>query len=590
MKSKSKNNLKIIKYATIDLFSIMPSIVITKILLGVICSLIAIFNVQLLANIIDYAGRLIQDISYKNLFVINILEYIICYIFIQLSSVLSYYIDNILIVPKMEYFHHKLSNHLTNISLEATHNPQTQNMFWRAKDAIYQDRIMSVFMTVFNIIPIIIQMFGTMFVLYKYSVGLVWLAFLSVFPSSIIAFWIGKKEYNFSVEQTKDNRLYSYLWNVMTKKETIRENRIYGFLSYIKEVFFDVHKRALKARKNLLLKEDLGSSLAEILKNLLYIVALVFSINLVYNKSITVGMFAACLGVFTTMQTRASKLFSYFSQIDNMCQYANDYYTFLELPKENSGNMLLTNSPDCIELKNICYKYSDDAKNAVDNVNINIKKGELIVIVGENGSGKTTLSKLLMGLYKPQCGDVWVNGIKESEIVKSSYYEKFSMAIQNFERYAIALQDNVTISNIYINIDNLDEFFYMCDLTKIKEKLGGYDAMLGIEFGDADLSGGEWQKIALARSIYRNGEIVVLDEPTSAIDPLLEYELLNKFLNIAKEKTCIIISHRVGLCKKADKIIVMNEGKVVEQGKHNELINKKGKYYELWNAQAQWYN
>lgn len=136
----------------------------------------------------------------------------------------------------------------------------------------------------------------------------------------------------------------------------------------------------------------------------------------------------------------------------------------------------------------------------------------------------------------------------------------------------------------------MDSFFSMCDLSEIRDRLGGYDTMLGIEFGDADLSGGEWQRVALARAMYKNADIIVLDEPTSAIDPLLEFDLLNRFLEIAEERTCIVISHRIGLCKKADKIVVMDNGKIVEQGTHDFLIHNHGKYYELWLAQSKWYH
>ena len=589
MKEKSKSNFITIKKATKDLFALMPGIVTVKIVFGIVSALISILNVNLLANIIDYAGRLANSEPVVNTFIISVVSYILCYIVLQISSVGMYYIDNILIVPKMEHFHHRLSEHLVNISLEATHDPQIQNMFWRAKDAIYQDRIMSVFMTVFNIVPIIIQLIGTMIVLYSYSWILVLLAFLSVFPSAIISFWIGRKEYNFSIEQTQTSRLSSYLWEIMTKKETIRENRIYGFLDYIKKSFFSLQQKVLKARKKLLIKEDADRSLAELLKNALYIVALILAVGLVSQNVITVGMFAACIGVFSTMQGSASNLFSYFSQIDNICNYANDYYDFLNLPKDKSGTSKLENGIKSIELKNVSYSYNNNQKFAVENVDLKIERGNLIVIVGENGSGKTTLSKLIMGLYKPQFGSLLVNGIPQSEIQNTSYLHYFSIAIQDFERYAIPLSDNIIISDITNPTQDLDEFFTMCDLTDVKERLGGYDAMLGIEFGDADLSGGEWQRVALARAMYKNADIIVLDEPTSAIDPLLEFDLLNQFLNMAKNRTCIVISHRIGLCKKADKIVVMHNGKIVEQGTHDFLIQRQGKYSELWNAQSKWY-
>lgn len=589
MKETSKSNLNTIRKATKDLFTIMPGIVTIKIVFGIVSALISILSVNLLADIIDNAGKLTNSEPAENTFILSVTSYVLCYVFLQIGSVIMYYIDNILIVPKMEYFHHSLSEHLVNISLEATHNPQIQNMFWRAKDAIYQDRIMAVFMTVFNIVPIIIQLVGTMVVLSSYSAALVLLAFMSVFPSAIISFWIGRKEYNLSVEQTQANRYSSYLWGVITKKETIRENRIYGFLDYLKKCFVDVQQKVLKDRKKLLIKEDAGRSLAELLKNALYIVALIFAIDLVRKNTITVGMFAACIGVFTSMQGKASSLFAYFSRIDNTCKYANDYYDFLNLPKDISGVVKLEDSIRSIELRDASYSYQNNQKYAVDNVNLTIDRGQFVVIIGENGSGKTTLSKLILGLYKPQKGALLVNGISALNYQNMSYLQNFSVATQSFEKYAITLVDNVRISDITSRAQNIDTFFTMCNLTEVKERLGGYDSMLGIEFGDADLSGGEWQRVALARAMYKNADLVVLDEPTSAIDPLLEYDLLNQFLDIAKNRTCIVISHRIALCKKADKIIVMHKGEIVEEGTHDLLIKNNGKYYELWTAQSKWY-
>ena len=589
MKETSKSNLNTIRKATKDLFTIMPGIVTIKIVFGIVSALISILSVNLLADIIDNAGRLTNSEPVENKFILSVTSYVLCYVFLQIGSVIMYYIDNILIVPKMEYFHHSLSEHLVNISLEATHNPQIQNMFWRAKDAIYQDRIMAVFMTVFNIVPIIIQLVGTMVVLSSYSAALVLLAFMSVFPSAVISFWIGRKEYNLSVEQTQANRYSSYLWGGITKKETIRENRIYGFLDYLKKCFVDVQQKVLKDRKKLLIKEDAGRSLAELLKNALYIVALIFAIDLVRKNTITVGMFAACIGVFISMQGKASSLFAYFSRIDNTCKYANDYYDFLNLPKDISGVVKLEDSIRSIELRNASYSYQNNQKYAVDNVNLTIDRGQFVVIIGENGSGKTTLSKLILGLYKPQKGALLVNGISALNYQNMSYLQNFSVATQSFEKYAITLVDNVRISDITSRAQNIDTFFTMCNLTEVKERLGGYDSMLGIEFGDADLSGGEWQRVALARAMYKNADLVVLDEPTSAIDPLLEYDLLNQFLDIAKNRTCIVISHRIALCKKADKIIVMHKGEIVEEGTHDLLIKNNGKYYELWTAQSKWY-
>lgn len=589
MRKPKIGNLKIIAQSTRDLFQVMPWIVICKVGLSVAVSILSILNVKFLANVIDYAGRILSNKLASEEFIRSLLFYFICYIGIQISEILLYYIDNIWIVPKMEFFHHNLSNHLTEISLEATNLSYIQDMFWRAKDAIYQDRVVSVFMTVFNIIPILIQLIGTMVVLGTYNLSLVLLAFISVFPSAAIIYWTNKKEYNFSIEQTKNQRLNGYLWSVLTKKESIRESKIYGFGGFIKQLFYDVHKKNYIARKKLSIKEDIGRTIADFCKQILYIIAMFFLIRLIYEGKIGIGAFGACVSVFSKMQGQATGFFSYFSQINTACKYASDYYDFFQVEKEIMGELKYERIIEEIRFEKVSYQYNNDGKMALQDIDLAIKKGELVVIVGENGSGKTTLTKLLMGLYKPTSGNISVDSISINALDLNAYFKKFSIAIQNFEKYAVTIRDNVKISNYLVDDTNLEKVFINNSLIEVKNRLGGYDTMLGIEFGDEELSGGEWQRVALARSMFRNSEIVILDEPTSAIDPLQEYQLLNKFIELAKEKTCIIISHRVGICKKADKIVVLHDGKLVEVGTHEELLKAKNKYFELWTAQSQWY-
>ena len=582
-------NIEIIQKSTKDLFQLMPVIVTCKVALSILTAVFSILNVRFLANIIETAGTILDGQPLYREFITNIAVYILCYAGIKASEIILYYIDNIWIVPKMEFFHHRLSVHLTEISLEATNLPRIQDMFWRAKDAVYQDRILNVFMSAFHIVPILVQLIGTMYVLGTYHLWLVGLAFISVFPSAAIIYWCGKKEYAFSKEQTKNQRMKGYLWRVLTTKESIRESKIYGFHTYVKKVFYDVHRKNYIARKKLSIKEDFWKVTADFCKYLLYIVAMFFAIHLVYENKIGIGAFSACIAVFSTMQGRATNFFAYFSQINSACNYAKDYYDFFQIDKENRGQTVLDEPIRIIDLKDVSYQYHNGDKMALHHIDLQIKEGELIVIVGENGSGKTTLSKLIMGLYKPTLGEITVNSFPLTTLDTAYYYRKFSIVIQNFEKYAISLKDNVVISDYLSSKADLEDLFHHNDLVSVKDRLGGYDAMLGIEFGDEELSGGEWQRVALARSMYKDSEIIVFDEPTSAIDPLQEYDLLNKFIEIAKQKTCIIISHRVGICKKADKIVVLHNGQIVETGNHHELLKNKSKYYELWRAQAQWY-
>ncbi|MGN0182010.1 MAG: ABC transporter ATP-binding protein [Candidatus Ornithomonoglobus sp.] len=230
-------------------------------------------------------------------------------------------------------------------------------------------------------------------------------------------------------------------------------------------------------------------------------------------------------------------------------------------------------------------------KPAIDNINLTIKKGEHIVVVGENGSGKTTLSKLITACYEPEWGYITIDGQNISDLRKKSYLEQFSIVCQNFVRYNMTLRENIAMSDTKAMQDDerLKAAARCAGVDDTVEIIGGYDTQLGREFGGVELSGGQWQKLAIARGLFRDAPIIILDEPTAALDPLVEYEILTDFTEMTKDRTSIIISHRIGICAKADRIIVMKDGQIAEEGAHKELIEKGGEYSRMWSAQADWY-
>ena len=212
------------------------------------------------------------------------------------------------------------------------------------------------------------------------------------------------------------------------------------------------------------------------------------------------------------------------------------------------------------------------------------------MIVGENGSGKTTLSKLINGTFTPKSGQVLINGIDCAVLSREKTYSNFSIVQQDFVRYQLSLRENIGLSAPYDMTNDLR----LLDSSKRAGALNivnqiGLDTQLGREFNGAELSGGEWQKIAIARGLNKNTQCIILDEPTSSLDPLVENEILNNIVGITTGKTSLIISHRVGICKYADRIIVLRNGEVVEVGTHTELLKSGNEYARLWNEQAKWY-
>ena len=272
-------------------------------------------------------------------------------------------------------------------------------------------------------------------------------------------------------------------------------------------------------------------------------------------------------------------------------QYTEDYYDYFAIPVEQNGSRQYLPFREQIQVEDVTFAYKGADRNALDGVNCSIQKGEHVVIVGENGSGKTTLSRLLTGAYLPRSGQVTYDGQGTSKLDRKSLYKHISVVSQDFVHYQFSLRENVGISDISRIQDGAAMEALLSEVAgpEFLKDIGSLDMQLGREFGGRELSGGEWQKIAIARGLWKDSDIIILDEPTSALDPLVEYDILSRFKEMIQDKTSVIISHRVGMCRSADKIIVMKDGRVAECGKHEELLALGGEYARIWEEQAKWY-
>ena len=303
-----------------------------------------------------------------------------------------------------------------------------------------------------------------------------------------------------------------------------------------------------------------------------------------------------CGGGDTKMTTNVSELIRVYTELKTNALFLEETYKFLDIPNEMYQGSLTTEKRSDrkyqVEFKDVSFRYPGSENWSLRHVNIKFKVGERLAIVGENGSGKTTFIKLLCRLYDPQEGQILLNGIDIRKYNYRDYMDIFSVVFQDFQLISQSLGANVAGKQEYDREKVKGALTDAGFVERLKTMKDGLDTILYREFAKDGVmvSGGEAQKIAIARALYKDAPFIILDEPTAALDPIAEAEIYSKFNDIAGDKTAIYISHRLSSCKFCDEIVVFHEGQIIQQGSHEKLLNEEnGKYSKLWNAQAQYY-
>lgn len=309
-----------------------------------------------------------------------------------------------------------------------------------------------------------------------------------------------------------------------------------------------------------------------------------------------VGMVTQYVGAITALFTGLSAFLREFARMRTNGEFLRDYFEFLDIPNQMyQGSLTTEKRADRryeVEFRDVSFRYPGTRQWALRHVNMKFRVGSRLAVVGVNGSGKTTFIKLLCRLYDPTQGQILLNGIDTRKYRYQDYIDLFSVVFQDFHLLARPLGENVAGAMAYEKervAECLNKAGFGERTDAIKEGLHTY-LYKDLDENGVEISGGEAQKIAIARTLYKDAPFLILDEPTAALDPEAEAEIYTKFDEIAGDKTAIYISHRLSSCRFCDEIAVFHEGQVIEQGTHEELVSdRNGKYYELWNAQAQYY-
>ena len=403
---------------------------------------------------------------------------------------------------------------------------------------------------------------------------------------------------DFAEEATFGNRLFGHFGFIGMDKERsidIRMNNQQNLVSAYWDTnsSFGVHGPFGKsARGKMGIYASLGVCITTLITGSIY----VFTCLKAWGGAFDVGSITQYVGAATAMVSNIFALTGLFGILETNTGYLDKTFEFLDIPNAMyQGSLTTEKRADRryeVEFKDVSFKYPGSDIWALRRVNMKFKVGKRLAIVGENGSGKTTFIKLLCRLYDPQEGQILLNGIDIRKYKYDDYMNIFSIVFQDFQLISQPLGNNVA-GSMHYDRDRVQKALVDAGFgERLATMEKGLDTMIykGLYEDGVDISGGEAQKIAIARALYKDAPFIILDEPTAALDPIAEAEIYGKFDEIAGDKTAIYISHRLSSCKFCDEIAVFHEGAVIQQGTHASLVaDESGKYYELWHAQAQYY-
>ena len=463
------------------------------------------------------------------------------------------------------------------------------------------NRPISILSQTFTIISKIIELISYIIVLAA-APGLWWavpvIIAVSV-PSAIINFIYRKKNFDYMRRRSKDRRQMTYYSGTLVNKDVAKEIKMFDLGDVFIDHFKNVFDRYYKGLKRLIVVENVWHTAVTVVSSAANLILYLHIARLVLFGDIMIGDYTLYTGAVGTIASAVASLittsaFIYEGTlfIDNLMCFMSEESTIV--PRTDKPLVPTRNTSHTIEIKNLSFRYPGTDRDILKNINLTFRPGETVVLVGLNGAGKTTLIKLLTRLYDPTEGCILLDGVDLRDYDPKELYRIYGIIFQDFGKYAVSVSDNIRFGDIHKAVaegeiknaamqSNADDY-----IQKLRD---GYDTPLTRVFepDGAELSGGQWQKLAIARAFYSDSDILILDEPTAALDPMAEQEIFNQFDRLRADKTTVFVSHRLSSATVASLIVVLENGEVIEQGTHRELMEKGGRYCELFTTQAKRY-
>jgi len=444
-----------------------------------------------------------------------------------------------------------------------------------------------------NIVTVIFLAGG----LIAFNPWLLLILFLAVIPSFLGETHFNERSYSLTRSWTPERRELDYLRYIGASDQTAKEVKIFGLDNFLAKRFRGLADKYYFANKKLAITRAMWGSLLSAVGTLSYYGAYLFIILQTVSGVITIGTLTFLAGSFSRMRNLLQTIMNRFSKIAESALYLQDLFDFFAIQPNIVSGKNARKVPQQIKkgftFENVSFKYINSEKYAIRNLSFHLEAGEKLALVGENGAGKTTLVKLLARLYEPSEGRILLDGVDLKEYDLADLRNNIGIIFQDYIRFQLKASENIAIGSIKDREEQgLIEESATKSLAKavIEELPEKYEQVLGKRFANGvDLSGGQWQKIALARAYMREAQLLILDEPTSALDARAEHEVFLRFSELIAGKSAVLISHRFSTVRMADRILFLENGQLLECGSHEELLASGGKYAELFSLQAKGY-
>src|SRR3989338_2068662 len=590
--------IQAVKFVFVRTFKASGVLLIIYVMLIAFVSLFSIFNILVFKEVIDTANgqKTILGLNIFSLIVLLTIYSIINKVLVKFAE----YLWNIIDLKQTVYNTNDFINKLSTLDLSNFENPQTYDKIWRSFNRIPW-QLKYYLNSAIKLLEKSVELSISVLIFFIASpVSAILIIIVNIIPI-LVKSKFGEQTFNIYKADSETRRRFEYTSSLVTQRDTLIEIKQFQGFNFIKDKLLSIYDIFSQKQKNLFKQAWLNLTFVEMIPvfvSFLFLVTIVIQLN---NHIISTGTFIFLFSNIIVFNGALWNL-AYFLEAlisdSHFIHDAIDYYNIkrnINFPKLSISlekNILEKIKNPTITVENVSFHYPNAAKIVLKNINFTIPPGQNIAIIGENGAGKTTLVKLFLRVYDPTEGRILLNGIDLKNIPENILFKTYSALFQTFGNFYLTIRENMELGAGTKLTD--EEYIKTLKLSSTWNYVNNFpkklDQQLGPNYTDGvDLSGGQWQQLAIGKALVRKTPVLILDEPTSSVDAKAETEIFDRLSNETKDRTVIFISHRFSTIKDANRIVVIDKGKIIEDGNHERLMKNKGKYATLYTLQAERY-